>query len=149
MLCIYSLLPSGGDWMSCPSRYTWAKADHQSTFIQSQKHCSVPFPPSLSGADGMTCSSDILAGDVSDSSGSSWAAGKAPAGCLQFIQQPLPLMEYFTHLSKQINWVQTDVRGANRVATGQRILLPVASLCVCVCGLYVCVCHRPAMPTPS
>lgn len=53
---------------------------------------------------------------------------KTPAGCFQFIQQPLPLMEYFTHLSKQINWVQTDVKGANHTAPGQRILLPVASL---------------------
>lgn len=40
-------------------------------------------------------------------------------------------MKYFTHLSKQINWVQTDVRGANCTATGQRILFPDASL-LCV-----------------
>lgn len=35
---------------------------------------------------------------------------KAP-GCSAFIQQPSLHVEYFTHLSQQINWVQTDVRG--------------------------------------
>ena len=75
---------------------------------------------------------------------------KTPAGCLQFIRLPLPLMEYFTHLSKQITWVQTDVRGANRIATGQRILFPQSftmTACVCVV-LYVCIHHTPAMLTP-
>lgn len=81
---------------------------------------------------------DSLAEDVSHSSGSSWAPHQTPAGCIQFIQPPLSHMEYFTHLSKQINGVQTDVRGANRIATGQCIPPPDASLCVCVVCMSVC-----------
>lgn len=93
----------------------------------------------LSGDEWMMCSSDILAEDVSGSSGSSWALCETPAGYLGFNQQPLPLMESFTHLSKQISWVQRDVRRACLTTTGRRILLLDMSLWVCVCVVCMCV----------
>lgn len=50
-------------------------------------------------------------------------------------------MKYFTHLSKQINWVQTDVRGANCTATGRRILPPMHNS-VCVCDSFIAYCFQ-------
>lgn len=47
-------------------------------------------------------------------------------------------MEYFTHLSKQITKVQTDVRGQTALQQGQSIPLPCASLCACVLG-FQCI----------
>lgn len=123
MFC--SLLPSSGDLMPRPSNYQRAKTGLQSTCIH-LRHL-------LRSSSVNICSSEILAGDVSESSGSSWSRNQTSARCLQFIPKPLPLLEYFTHLSKQINWVQTDVRGANCTVMGQCILLPDTSLCVCVC----------------
>lgn len=63
--------------------------------------------------------------------------GPPPLEDLSSFNSLLPLMEYFTHLSKQLNGAPTDVRGgASWTATGRRILHPGGHFCVILC---VCV----------
>lgn len=67
---------------------------------------------------------------------------KAP-GCSPFIQQPSLHVEYFTHLSQQINWVQTDVRGEGAKLHGRgpvhSFLWRVTKVCGFEC-VRMCVC---------